>query len=73
MYVVILSLWILVSCMSIMCGSVCNVRVRSCMPGRRELMHPVFQVIIFRVVAWWLVPLVLLVGVWLMFFEFVLG
>ena len=52
MYVVYLSLWILVFCMSMMCGSVCSVRVSYCMPSKIELMHPVFQVIIFRIVAW---------------------
>ena len=40
---------ILVSWMSIMCGFVCSFRVSSWIPGRLELMHPVFQVIIFRV------------------------
>ena len=40
---------ILVSLMNIMCRFVCNFRVSSWIPGRLELMHPVFQVIIFRV------------------------
>ena len=49
MYVVDFSFWSLVSWMSMMCGSLCNVRVSSCMPGRLELMQPAFQVIIFSV------------------------
>ena len=51
MYVVDLSLWILVSCMSMMWGSVCSVCVSSRIPGRLEVMHPVFHMMIVRVVA----------------------
>ena len=40
---------ILVSWMSIMCRLGCSVRVSSWIPGRLELMHPVFQVMIFKV------------------------
>ena len=48
------SFWSLVSCMSMMCGDVGKICARSWIPGRLELMHPVFYVIIFSVVAWWL-------------------
>lgn len=61
MYDVDLSLWSLVSCINIMWGFECNERVSSWIPGKLELIHPVFQVIIFRVlicgfveVVWWL-------------------
>ena len=55
MYDVDLCCWILVSWMSMMCGFLCSVCVSSWMPGRLELMQPVFQVIIDRVVVWWCV------------------
>ena len=32
------------------------------MHGKLELMHPVFQVIIFRIVIWWLSMFILLGG-----------
>ena len=38
----------LVSWIRMMCGSLCSVCVRSWMPGRLELMHPVFHVTIFK-------------------------
>ena len=44
-------------------GLLCSVRVSSCMHGRLELMHPVFQVIIFRVEVRCLSVFVLIVGV----------
>ena len=53
MYVVDFSYWSLVSCMSMMCGAVGRVYASSWIPGRLELMHLVFHVIIFKVVAWW--------------------
>ena len=49
MYVVDFVFGILVSWMNKMYGFVYNFRVSSWIPGRLELMHPVFQVIIFRV------------------------
>ena len=74
MYVVDLSFWSLVSCMSIMCGVVGKVCVSSCIPGRLELMHPVFHVIIFKVViAWWLYVFVIMAGVGLGFVSCVGG
>ena len=39
----------LVSWISIMCGLLCNVCVRSWIPGRLELMHLVFHVMILSV------------------------
>ena len=36
-----------------MCGLLCSVCVSSWMPGRLELMQPMFQVTIDRVVVWW--------------------
>jgi hypothetical protein len=43
-------------------GSLWVVRVSSWIPGRLELMHPVFQVIIFSVEVWWLSVSMLVFG-----------
>ena len=53
-YVVDFSLWSLVSWISMMCGSLCRVRVSSWIPGRLELMQPVFQVMMLSGEGWWL-------------------
>lgn len=65
MYVVDLSLWILVSWIGIICGSLCSVRLSSCMHGRLELMQLAFQVIVFRVELRCMSVFVLIVGVWI--------
>jgi hypothetical protein len=41
-----LSLWILVSWIRMICGSLCNVCVSYSMPGRLVLIHIAFQVMI---------------------------
>jgi hypothetical protein len=48
------NLWSLVSWINLMCGSLCIVRASSWIPGRLELMHLVFQVIILSGEVWWL-------------------
>ena len=63
MYDVDLSLWSLNYWMSMMCGSVCSVCISSWIHGRLELMHLVFQLTNFKVVAQWLSILVLSSGV----------
>lgn len=65
MYDVDFSFRILVSRMTMICGSLCSVHARSRMPRRLELMHHVFHMITFRVEAWWLSASMLVVGVWL--------
>ncbi len=62
MYVVDFNLWSLVSWISMMCGSLCIVRASSWIPGRLELMQPVFQVMILSGEVWWLSLFVLLFG-----------
>ena len=52
-----LSLWILVSWIKMICGSLCRSCVSSSMPGRLVLIHPAFQVIILS----WVVECVSLV------------
>ena len=52
------------------CGKVC---VSSWMPGRLELMHHVFHVIIFKVVVWWLYVFVVAGGAGLVFVSCVCG
>ena len=49
MYVVDFVFGSLVSWISIMCGLLCSVCVRSWIPGKLELMHPVFHVMILSV------------------------
>ena len=73
MYVVDLSFWSFVSCMSIMCGVVGRDCVSSWIPGKLELMHPVFHVIICKVVTWGLYVFVLMGGVGLVFVSCVGG
>ena len=73
MYVVDFSFCSLVSCMSMMWGDVGRVCVSSWMPGRLELMHPVFHVIIFKVVVWWLYVFVVAGGAGLVFVSCVCG
>lgn len=60
------SLWILVSWMHIMCGSLWSFCVSSSMPGRLELMHPAFQVISFNCDILWLFVFVVLGSVWVL-------
>ena len=68
-----LNLWILVSWMRMICGSLCNACVSSSMPGRLVLIHHVFQVMILS----WDVECVssvgVVCGVWVVCCEIMFG
>lgn len=56
-----------------MWGSVCSDRVSYWIPGRLELMHPVFQVFMFRVLVCGLIKFGLLGVGWWVFVWLVVG
>ena len=68
-----LSLWILVSLIRMICGSLCSVCVSSSMPGRLVLIHPAFQVMIFSCDVEYVSSIVVVCGVWVLCGGFMFG